>query len=159
ALRQAQRGTMAHNTVCVNNADQFEVWGSFRVGRRAHLQILEEGKDHIAAMHNGYLQRFGVKHVRKLTCQPNGFLLTDELTRKRGPVAAQAMFHFDHSLQISHNAGEPFLRVADTLMRFEGHEKIDIIVYDQALAFNKLVKSSAVRVAFKDHLRTTIELI
>ncbi len=32
--RDRERGTRAHNTVCVDGMDQAEVWGSFRVGRR-----------------------------------------------------------------------------------------------------------------------------
>jgi uncharacterized heparinase superfamily protein len=36
-LRSYVRSTRAHNTVTVDNSDQSEVWGTFRVGRRAKI--------------------------------------------------------------------------------------------------------------------------
>ena len=35
--RDFMRGTAAHNTLLVDGQDQSEVWGSFRVGRRARV--------------------------------------------------------------------------------------------------------------------------
>lgn len=41
SIRHFQRSTKAHNTVSVNGQDQSEVWGSFRVGKRAIKQFAE----------------------------------------------------------------------------------------------------------------------
>jgi len=42
SLRQRQRGTAAHNTVEIDGQDSSEVWGSFRVARRARVTELRE---------------------------------------------------------------------------------------------------------------------
>jgi len=42
SLRQRQRGTAAHNTVEIDGQDSSEVWGSFRVARRARVTELWE---------------------------------------------------------------------------------------------------------------------
>ena len=38
-IRQNQRSTFSHNTVMIKNFEQSEVWGGFRVGRRAKVLI------------------------------------------------------------------------------------------------------------------------
>ena len=58
AERLCQRGTAAHNTVDVNGCDSSEVWGGFRVARRARPfgLAVEEG-DHaltVTCSHDGY---------------------------------------------------------------------------------------------------------
>ena len=56
--RLRQRGTAAHNTVQVNQADSSEVWSSFRVARRARPldRVLDRHKDELVlrAAHDGY---------------------------------------------------------------------------------------------------------
>ena len=55
--RQRQRGTAAHNTVVIDDRDSSEVWGGFRVARRARPERVEvrEGPDVIVrAAHDGY---------------------------------------------------------------------------------------------------------
>jgi uncharacterized heparinase superfamily protein len=59
AERLCQRGTSAHNTVEINGKNSSEVWGSFRVARRAKpfgLSIAEEDDRTILVRcaHNGY---------------------------------------------------------------------------------------------------------
>jgi len=56
--RSWQRGTAAHNTVAINGQDSSEVWGGFRVARRAKpfgLRI-EEGENSLKVVcsHDGY---------------------------------------------------------------------------------------------------------
>lgn len=41
ARRQYERGTAAHNTVMIGNKDSSEVWGGFRVGKRAKVRLLK----------------------------------------------------------------------------------------------------------------------
>ena len=52
------RSTRAHNTVVVDGENQSEVWGSFRVARRAKPQnvvwLSGDGADYFAGSHDGY---------------------------------------------------------------------------------------------------------
>ena len=57
--RQYERSTRAHNTVEVDGADQSEVWGTFRVARRArptlHRAVDDgDGPIEVTASHDGY---------------------------------------------------------------------------------------------------------
>ena len=68
--RLYQRGTSAHNTVVVEGKDSSEVWGSFRMARRAKpfgLRIDERpGEVSIDCMHDGYRRLPGkVVHRRR----------------------------------------------------------------------------------------------
>jgi uncharacterized heparinase superfamily protein len=62
SIRQYERSTEAHNTVVVNNKNSSEVWGSFRVARRAkpfNLQIRKfNNESFVSCAHDGY------KHLR-----------------------------------------------------------------------------------------------
>lgn len=69
SLRDHLRGTAAHNTVEVDGADQSEVWGIFRMGRRARVRLERWSPDAPGAVlvgsHNGYA-RMGVTHRRDI---------------------------------------------------------------------------------------------
>jgi heparinase II/III-like protein len=54
AVRQRERGTGAHSTVQVGGADSSEVWGSFRVGRRARPSTPIVAGSKICCSHDGY---------------------------------------------------------------------------------------------------------
>lgn len=58
SIRQYERGTEAHNTVVVNNKNSSEVWGSFRVARRAKPFNLHTRKSNdesfVSCAHDGY---------------------------------------------------------------------------------------------------------
>jgi uncharacterized heparinase superfamily protein len=57
-IRQSERSTAAHNTVVVNGKNSSEVWGGFRVARRAYPKnlMIEEVVDgvSVSCMHDGY---------------------------------------------------------------------------------------------------------
>jgi uncharacterized heparinase superfamily protein len=58
AIRAYERSTLAHNTIAIANRDQSEVWGSFRVGRKAQPFNVRsgtfEGWQWVSAAHDGY---------------------------------------------------------------------------------------------------------
>ena len=59
-----QRKTRSHNTVEVDGKDSSQVWGSFRVVRRAkivsrYIERKQDGLIVLQASHNGYKSLFG----------------------------------------------------------------------------------------------------
>lgn len=68
--RLRQRATAAHNTVVVDGVDSSEVWGGFRVARRARpLQVRVESGDalvQVSAAHDGYRRLPGRNLHRRL---------------------------------------------------------------------------------------------
>ena len=85
AERQRQRSTAAHNTVVVDRQDSSEVWGNFRVARRARPFDVTWGtsgaREWLEASHDGYRRLRGrVSHRRRWTLEPNRLLIDDHLT-------------------------------------------------------------------------------
>lgn len=78
AERHRQRGTGAHSTLCLINENSSEVWGSFRVGRRARvsgISVEQEPKSlKLAAEHDGYYHLPGRPLHRRTWCLKNSSL-------------------------------------------------------------------------------------
>jgi uncharacterized heparinase superfamily protein len=156
ARRQLERRTSAHNTVTVEEADQSDVWGSFRVGRRAKLMIGSEQKDSITAMHDGYTGRFGVTHQRRFDLQSDGGLrLTDQLLGKQ-QVQGVARFHFDHTIQVVAQSQTRIACSNGLVLDIQGADHCEIGTYQQALGYNSLMPATVLAIQFKQELITTI---
>ncbi len=106
--RSRQRSTAAHSTVLIDGQDSSEVWGSFRVARRAQphdVRVkLAPGKQHASARHDGY-RRLPARpvHARSLTLQHNGLLVED--TIEGYFQHAQSRFHFHPGVSIEVDPG------------------------------------------------------
>ena len=90
--RLRQRGTAAHNTVTADGADSSEVWGGFRVARRARpfgVEVRGEGDLlTVRCGHDGYRRlRRGLDHVRTVTLAPGSLTVQDELTTAAAMVS------------------------------------------------------------------------
>jgi uncharacterized heparinase superfamily protein len=103
--RVRQRGTAAHNTVVVDGQDSSEVWGGFRVARRAypmelHTKYEADGAlSEVSCAHNGYYWLPGKPvHRRTWRIDERGLTINDLV---EGPCStAEARFHFHPDLQI-----------------------------------------------------------
>ena len=106
AERMQQRGTAMHNTVQVDGVDSSEVWGSFRVARRARPLDVAWGRKGaslwIEAAHDGYRRlRGAVTHRRRWTLDDSGLSIADALTGRFD--SAVAAFRFAPGLDPSSN--------------------------------------------------------
>jgi uncharacterized heparinase superfamily protein len=102
--RDWQRSTAAHNTVIVDAENSSEVWGSFRVARRARplgLKIQSDReKMQISCAHSGYCRLPGkVVHRRTWNFLDDSMQISDELTGSFGN--ARARFYFHPQCQVS----------------------------------------------------------
>jgi uncharacterized heparinase superfamily protein len=103
--RLRQRGTAAHNTVVVNGQDSSEVWGGFRVARRAYplglniQQSADATATEVRCAHNGYVRLTGRPiHHRTWRLDAQSLTVTD---RVEGPhQGAEARFHFHPAVQV-----------------------------------------------------------
>ncbi len=101
--RLRQRQTAAHNTVEVDNLDSSEVWGGFRVARRAYTKLLnattENGSVLLVASHDGYTRLKGnVVHFRKVEANKTSLVITDKLEGKF--VKATAHWHLHPDVKV-----------------------------------------------------------
>ncbi len=86
--RLRQRQSAAHNTVVVNGLDSSQVWGGFRVAKRANIlerdvKQLDDGAVVFGASHNGFKKQ-GVNciHNRTWQVQSKGIIINDNLIGK-----------------------------------------------------------------------------
>jgi uncharacterized heparinase superfamily protein len=99
--RLAERGTATHSTVAVDGQDSSEVWGGFRVARRARPFGLAVDKDGstwtVACSHDGYARLPGRPiHRRTWRFGENGLRVEDEVSGRHG--RAMARFHLPPEL-------------------------------------------------------------
>ncbi|TYO98350.1 putative heparinase superfamily protein [Geothermobacter ehrlichii] len=104
AERQRQRGTAAHNTVTIDGQDSSEVWGGFRVARRARpfgLKIDEQPeKTTISCAHDGY-RRLPRKPGHSRCWEFGQASLTVVDTVAGEFVEAVARYHFHPDVQVA----------------------------------------------------------
>ncbi len=96
--RRRQRSTAAHNTVEVDGQDSSEVWGAFRVARRARpreVSVAQEGQAWVVrAAHDGYRRLPGrVLHRRALRLAPDALELEDALEGSWTSAVARLHLH------------------------------------------------------------------
>jgi hypothetical protein len=103
--RSRQRATAAHNTVVIDECDSSEVWGGFRVARRAEPTGLFVQKSSnrlkITCSHDGYCRLPGrAIHTRHWQFEPDCLTIVDEFTGRFNNaisrVFASPSVHFQH---------------------------------------------------------------
>lgn len=108
ALRLWQRGSAAHNTVCVDGRNSSDVWGNFRVARRARPHAVrwhtEAACLALEAAHDGFRHLPGkVGHWRRWELSTTGLRVIDRLV---GHFAeARARFRFAPGVVVSVDHG------------------------------------------------------
>jgi uncharacterized heparinase superfamily protein len=102
AERQRQRGTAAHNTVVVNGEDSSEVWGGFRVARRARTtlhRVTSTLPATVEASHDGYRRLRGRnKHRRRWILDTRSLQIMDHVSGSFR--TAEAVFHFHPQIEV-----------------------------------------------------------
>lgn len=96
--RLRQRGTAAHNTVTLNGYDSSEVWGGFRVARRAYpldLVIDEHSGCHsISCAHDGFRWFRGKPvHIRKWSFTEEKLVVEDSIVGDFRQATARFFLH------------------------------------------------------------------
>ena len=102
--RLRQRKTPAHNTLSVDGQNSSEVWGGFRVAKRAKIvtqdiEILHD-KDVIRAAHDGFkrLKSVGV-HQRIWSLSDDGLVISDNIGGS-GTHLVRVFFHLHPSIHV-----------------------------------------------------------
>lgn len=156
--RQQERSTSSHNTVVINDENQTQVWGGFRVGKRAKVISLFEEENRITAVHDGY-KKHGFIHKRVFDWNtPNTILIEDDTLMSTNNKAF-ALFHFHSSIykpEIHNNYIK--LLEQNIKIKFNYHNEIKIEEYDLSNGFNRTNKAYKILVTFDRKLYTSIYL-
>lgn len=143
--RAYERSTISHNTVMVEQAEQSEIWGGFRVANRAKIINLTEDKDFIQSTHDGYRNKFGLLHTRKWKFEENKIIITDLLSKK---VNATFRLHF-----------HPDVKKEDILNKIKlNNLEYNLTKYEYAPEFNKTKESLVLEVSLEKELSIEINI-
>jgi uncharacterized heparinase superfamily protein len=100
-LRLWQRGTAAHNSVTVDEMDSSEVWGSFRVARRAQPLDVHVEVGQASAGHDGYRRLSGSPIHRRQCRLSSGQLQIEDTIEGTGWHRVALHFHAAPGLEIN----------------------------------------------------------
>ncbi len=149
--RQYERSTEAHNTVTIEGRGaSSEVWGGFRVGRRAMVTLLEDSEERVRARHDGYKPAM---HERLFTMDDNGCTVTDSVTDS--DRQAHCRLHLAGDVRIeSRDAG--CIRTNRGMLSIHGATAVNIEAYQYSETYNEFVDSQLIDIAFADSV--TVEI-
>ncbi|MBP6334781.1 MAG: alginate lyase family protein [Bacteroidia bacterium] len=152
--RTYERSTQAHNTVVVANKDQSEVYGSFRVGRKASVFNLKESRNEVSASHNGY-KILGAVHHRTFSFGEQEIVIKDIINPGAG-LPASAFFHVHKNSMLRLKDGKLFSKFVE--IGFEGAASIQLSDTWTSPSFGVKLPAWKVRVDFSGELTTRIQL-
>jgi hypothetical protein len=140
--RQFERSTEAHNTIRIDGMDSSEVWGGFRVARRAKVIYLKESENTIEATHNGY-KKIGSYHTRSFSKSKKLFVIKDRIeSNKAHQIESFIHFHPDCKVSVK---GASIELGTDFKIDIVNSKKIVLEEYDYSLGFNKTKKAKKIR--------------
>lgn len=132
--RGYSRATRAHNTVEIAGRDQCEMWGSFRVARRAHVRLLEwrpsaQGFT-LHAVHDGYKRlRPGLRHSRRFDWNAAGRLQVMDSVEGSNGEAMLSRLHLSPDCIVDQICGNAALISIESLrlrISFQGDGRLTV---------------------------------
>lgn len=151
ARRQYERSTAAHNTVSIMGEDSSEVWGGFRVGRRAKVTLLNDTNDSVTALHNGF-GKLGT-HTRTFTISDDCFEITDNVSTNNSAVS---YLHLAPEVEIISYTNE-LVNTSIGDIFIENAENIEIVECAISNQFNVLIETKCIVLTFSDFIKLKIK--
>jgi uncharacterized heparinase superfamily protein len=152
--RSYERSTAAHNTVVIGKKNQSEVWGGFRVGKRADVRIIEETNTCFIAEHTGYIKDFGALHRREFKFLETEIHIEDCIGENEGKCALH--FHPSIKCEISENGS---IIINDTATLTFNTTNLPILLkYEFARGFNQYEEAFKIEINFETKIKVIIKL-
>ncbi|MFN8144529.1 MAG: alginate lyase family protein [Bacteroidia bacterium] len=151
-VRSYERSTAAHNTVEVNGKNQSEIYGNFRVGRKARVVNLKEQGHILEATHDGY-KSIGAMHTRKIEFREREIIITDKISRQHDTQAI-AYLHVDKKCGLRLDNGRLISKFVQ--VSFEGAHRIEHSDTWHSPAFGVQLPAYKIKIPFSGNLVTRI---
>ncbi|CAH6800760.1 Heparinase [Vibrio chagasii] len=131
--RLRQRKTESHNTVVVDGEDSSEVWGGFRVARRAYPSkplITDDGQCvKVECAHKGYMRLPGkVIHKREWQLRQESLTILDTLIGSFN--SAQAHYHLHPNIDVLNDGDDIILQLPNGSQYQVNTHGVDAVVVD-----------------------------
>lgn len=145
------RSTASHNTVMVNDTEQSEVWGSFRVANRAKIGKVSSDSDALSGEHNGYVKRFNVTHKRDFKIEDQKIVINDVLNNH---CNAKAFLHFHPSCKVKLIDG--YVYINNQIKIVISSQNVSMQDYLYQPEFNKYIEAKKICIKFEKTLKMEI---
>ncbi|MDC1089799.1 alginate lyase family protein [Emcibacteraceae bacterium] len=150
--RQLERSTVSHNTVQISDTEQSEIWGAFRVARRAQISQRTVTKNSVTAAYVGY-KKPKIEHTRKFSFNPECILIEDKINQT-DMATARLHFHPDILVEIK----DGYIKAGSIKIEFSNQVDVILKKYEYAPEFNKLLSADALEITFSEQLTTKVIL-
>ncbi|MBB6458902.1 alginate lyase family protein [Flammeovirga kamogawensis] len=154
--RHSERITKAHNTVQIGSIEQSDVWGGFRVGKRAKIIALEENNHSIKAKHDGY-KSIGCQHQRTFKFDKKFITIEDQLISSK-ETNGKAYLHFHPDVSITTDLDKITLCNSSIFVTIKLSCGYTIEEYEWAAGFNIYRNAKMLIISFRTELTTTISI-
>ena len=151
--RDYQRSTQAHNTVMVGDLDQSEVWGTFRVGRRAIVKRHIDDDMTVKASVKGFYPK---KHMHFRTWQKKDYCF--EIIDNVIPfddIECHAYFHCHPNVN-PEKIDDNTYKIESLVIKFFKFKTISVEEYQWCSSFNSEFCSKRLVVSFLKGITTSI---
>ncbi|WP_420552531.1 heparinase II/III domain-containing protein [Tenacibaculum aiptasiae] len=153
-LRQDERGTYYHNTVQLGDLEQTEVWGGFRVAKRAKVFDLKEEEGLISAKHNGY-KKNGIIHERTFQINKEALVIHDNILGNSS-LSKKFILHFHPDVEYKKINDKEYC-LNDLRLIIDGEVKsANEKKYNYCLGFNKTIEGKKIVIIFEEKLEVVI---
>lgn len=150
--RQYERSSAAHNVVVIDNLNSSEVWGGFRVGRRAKVKLIKDCSDNIIAIHNGYSKYGDIE--RSFEIREDEFIIKDLVKYK---TEAISYIHFSPDIDVKVIENKLVTTLAE--INIIGVSKIEIVGKTISEEYNKFKPIKVAKLYFESKLIYSIRKI
>lgn len=151
--RQLERGTAAHNTVQIDDKEQSEIWGEFRIARRAKVRIERDDTNCVVASHNGFYFK-GKSHTRRFEKASDSEIQIEDTVHLSKTGVNKAFFNFHPDSPFIING--PLVEFDGGYLSFEGYSELKEIEGVYSPEFGRTYSSRKIAVTFHNKLITRI---
>lgn len=144
--RQAERSTYSHNTVELNGKNQSQVWGGFRVAKRARVFNINECDNFVRASHDGYRQ-LGFIHTRRFELKKNEIVIKDLIEGDGQLNNAKSYIHYHPNVSKATSLPSGYPKLITS-----GQNNEIINSYTYAKGFNQRINSTRLIFTFERSL-------
>jgi len=135
--RNIERGTSVHNTVSINGYNQSDVWGGFRVGKRARVMSLEDSSQCIQISVFPYFNH-RCKHERKLVkISDHCLVIEDSIQMASFMTSAKGNIQFASHVAVDHQQG--LLKIDGLTIAIQGVENAKLQNGSYAVSYHQLL--------------------
>jgi hypothetical protein len=156
--RNIERATCAHNTVVVEGENQSEVWGGFRVARRAKTEIISETAAELTARHDGYKRNFGVIHQRSFVFKDESIVIEDKIEGDN-TASAKLYLHFHPDRLVTINSDNLIIIDNIAVINFSAPVKLELKKYQYVVGFNLYKEADCIIAGFDKNLGLVIKFL